>query len=317
MTTQIFFQEVAPVALAISATIQQSGKGRLFPEVLMSQFANETGWHAEGVWQGNPGWKGRYNLAGISPNGQIADYTNYTEFEQAYVSVITQSAYGFPAVLSSQNINTQFVALGRSDWALPYHYDLQGKGSRPGIDLLQIYNDYKAQISAALDAARSSEKPVPQPQPAQEPAPQKVAAKPEPNPQPVPAPVETKPALKLLAHVDGGMYAGALALRQFLAGDIVLDTGSAETVLTKPIADSLNLPNLGPATIRGIAGSSPAYYTEYDLTVGDKTYTKQPAIVDPSLNFQFSGLFGLKFFADNNLVVQVDPKSGIDIYERV
>lgn len=159
-TPKAFFAAVASIALAIEEMTKttQNGMrtGGMFPETLMVQFAEETGFHEEGVWQGNEGWKGKYNLAGISPSGGIADYTSYKEFEDAYVSTIKQDAYGFPAVLLAPNPETQMLRLGRSEWAIPYHYDRQGKGGRPGIDLTSLYQDYSREIADALNSARAA-----------------------------------------------------------------------------------------------------------------------------------------------------------------
>lgn len=73
-TTQEFFNTVAPVALEIN---QLTG-GRMFPETLMVQFADETGFYAGGVWRGHDGWTGKFNLAGISPD-TVAGHSELSE----------------------------------------------------------------------------------------------------------------------------------------------------------------------------------------------------------------------------------------------
>lgn len=145
--SQLFFDSVAPVALAIAS------QTTMLPEVLIAQFADETGFHAEGVWQGKEGWSGKFNLAGISPNGKIADYASYAEFGAAYVKTISTKGYGYPVVLAQRNISAQCTALGKSSWA-GTRYDADKTGE-PGKDLIGIYNRYRVEIESALTKARA------------------------------------------------------------------------------------------------------------------------------------------------------------------
>lgn len=172
---QTFFNHFAPVALAICAMIDAE-KGTMFPETLMVQAADETGFHTQGCSQGQEGWKGKNNFSGISPTvdgtPELADYATTDDYVKAYVQVIEQNAFGYPLVLQSTNPELQMVRLGRSSWA-GSHYDA-AKTGRPGHDLVSIYHAYQTEIESALNDARAAEHSDPTPsEPAQsDPAPQ-------------------------------------------------------------------------------------------------------------------------------------------------
>lgn len=139
-----FFRTLAPVAIYIS---KKTGE-KLKPESILVQCADESGFDVRGCAQGHENWKGHYNMAGISPNGVIADYPNYQSFADAYVSTIMQNAFGFPQVLEAGTIELQLIRLGQSKWA-GSQYDRE-KSGRPGIDLLTIWRDYRGLIEDAL-----------------------------------------------------------------------------------------------------------------------------------------------------------------------
>jgi peptidoglycan hydrolase-like protein with peptidoglycan-binding domain len=141
---QSFFTAVLPIAVEVHVRTQ----GRMFPETLLVQFADETGFHIEGCSKGNPGWNGALNYAGISPRGTIADFQTKEAFIESYVGCITQNDYGFPAVLQSTNPILQMTRLGRSEWAgSQYDYNRTG---RPGIDLVNIYTAHHDIINALV-----------------------------------------------------------------------------------------------------------------------------------------------------------------------
>lgn len=119
----------------------------LFPAVVMVQAAVETYYNVHGVSQGRIGWNGTNNFAGISPGGQIANYRNGTDYAQAYVSVIRQNGFGYPAVLAAKTEVEQMVALGSSEWARS-HYSRNGEG--PGTELESVYGTDKALIEGVL-----------------------------------------------------------------------------------------------------------------------------------------------------------------------
>jgi hypothetical protein len=183
------------------------------PETLLCQFADETGWHPEGTWHGIEGWRGKNNLAGISPGGQIGDYDTLDDFANAYVHVIEQDAYGFPAVLAETDIVRQCIDLGRSQWA-GSKYDSDNTG-RPGVDLTTIYQNYSQMIEDALNEARAAQT---TPAPVQE-----EAAAPAPAPS---APAETpadpnkgiEDALNNALHALGECWAIDEAGRDFYHG---------------------------------------------------------------------------------------------------
>lgn len=89
--------------------------------------------------------------------------------------------------------------------------------------------------------------------------------------------------------------------------NMILDTGAFELTFNGQVASQLRLPNLGPVQIGGVGGTAQAYHSLCNLQIGGETYYNVPCIVDP--NFQSAGLFGLRFFVDNQLSLQLDPQS--------
>lgn len=86
--------------------------------------------------------------------------------------------------------------------------------------------------------------------------------------------------------------------------DMVMDTGAFELTFNGNVANALGLPNLGPIQIGGVGGTSSAYQSACNLNIGGQTYSNIPCIVDPS--FSLAGLFGLRFFVDNQLALALD-----------
>lgn len=89
--------------------------------------------------------------------------------------------------------------------------------------------------------------------------------------------------------------------------NMIMDTGAFELTFNGQLADALGLPNLGAIQIGGVGGTVQAYQSVCDLQIGDQLYQSVPCIVDP--NFSDSGLFGLRFFIDNQLALQLDPNN--------
>lgn len=85
---------------------------------------------------------------------------------------------------------------------------------------------------------------------------------------------------------------------------MVMDTGAFELTFNGQIANQLGLPNLGTIQIGGVGGNASAYQSVCNLVIGGRQYTNVPCIVDP--NFSEAGLFGLRFFVDNNLALALD-----------
>ena len=87
--------------------------------------------------------------------------------------------------------------------------------------------------------------------------------------------------------------------------DMILDTGAFELTFNGTVAKSLGLPNLGPLQIGGVGGAAQAYRSRCNVQIGNRTFHNVPCIVDPS--FTDTGLFGLRFFIDNHLKLELNP----------
>lgn len=86
--------------------------------------------------------------------------------------------------------------------------------------------------------------------------------------------------------------------------NMILDTGAFELTFNERVAKELGLPHLGTIQIGGVGGRAAAYRSRCILQLGGRTYPNVPCIVDPS--FQDAGLFGLRFFVDNQLSPLLD-----------
>ena len=84
-----------------------------------------------------------------------------------------------------------------------------------------------------------------------------------------------------------------------------LDTGDFEMLLTKEVADALNLPHDGPLQIAGVTGSSEAYQSHVTVVLENLEVQDIQCVVDPA----FTGvpLFGFRFFIDHHLALLVNP----------
>lgn len=111
-----------------------------------------------------------------------------------------------------------------------------------------------------------------------------------------------------LASVPGTIQNDAFYFTLSVNGNevqnLILDTGAFELTFNGDVANGLGLPNLGPIQIGGVGGSAQAYQSVCDLQIGTQSYTGVPCIVDPS--FTDPGLFGLRFFVDNQLSLALD-----------
>ncbi|MFD1678135.1 retropepsin-like aspartic protease [Alicyclobacillus fodiniaquatilis] len=87
--------------------------------------------------------------------------------------------------------------------------------------------------------------------------------------------------------------------------NMILDTGAFELTFNGTTAQNLGLPNLGAIQIGGVGGEVEAYQSVCTLNVGAHVFENVPCIVDP--DFSSTGLFGLRFFVDNQLLLVVDP----------
>ncbi|WEG11020.1 retropepsin-like aspartic protease [Pullulanibacillus sp. KACC 23026] len=87
--------------------------------------------------------------------------------------------------------------------------------------------------------------------------------------------------------------------------NMILDTGAFELTFNEQVASALRLPNLGAIQIGGVGGTVQAYQSVCTIQIGNETYSNVPCIVDPE--FQEPGLFGLRFFVDNQLSLELNP----------
>lgn len=86
-----------------------------------------------------------------------------------------------------------------------------------------------------------------------------------------------------------------------------LDTGSYEPLVTRQVAQLLNLPNLGSSAIQGIGGQDQAYNSQITLSIGGHEFQNIPCIVD---NYYYGpSLFGYSFFSDHGYGLLIAPKN--------
>jgi hypothetical protein len=283
---QAFIPSVAPVALAIHEL-----ETRLFPEALIAQFADETGWYDGGCNGGRPDLPGRNNLAGISPDGKIANYPDLEAFAKAYVATIQQDAYGYPAVLAAKNPDAQMLAFGRSEWSTG-HYTRNGV---EGGTLVAIYDENRTLIESAVAkamAAAAAEAP-PQAQGAGEAAPPAQDQAPAPAVPKFRGPIPT--GYVLAAVIPAGRLGGELAFELNAAGPggiyslpMYLDTGAAVGVEDEEAETRLKLPHGQASQVAGLDGQAEAVFaTELELQLGSRWYKLtaegDPAYTGPSL----------------------------------
>lgn len=86
--------------------------------------------------------------------------------------------------------------------------------------------------------------------------------------------------------------------------NMILDTGAFELTFSEAVAKKIGLPHLGSVQIQGVGGRAQAYRSVCNLTLGKKSFSRVPCIVDPGLGN--AGLFGLRFFVDNGLSLLLD-----------
>ena len=87
--------------------------------------------------------------------------------------------------------------------------------------------------------------------------------------------------------------------------NITLDTGAFELLLAGPDVVGLNLPNQGALQVQGVTGSSPAYYSQVDVTIAGQSFHGVNCVVDPE-SAAGGSLFGLRWFIDRQLGLLLD-----------
>lgn len=126
-----FWQSVAPLAVSVAARVPG-----LYPQTLLVQWGDETGYNAAG---GPPN-----NLAGISPGDRLAAYRSRASFARSYVVTIKSPLYA--AVRQAPDVVDQLYALGRSPWA-GGHYIARGS-TVPGSALVDIYQQNRGPLDS-------------------------------------------------------------------------------------------------------------------------------------------------------------------------
>lgn len=112
-----------------------------------------------------------------------------------------------------------------------------------------------------------------------------------------------------LAGTQTGSQTGSQSGTQAGTEDILfqLDTGAYEPLITKEVAQELNLPNLGSDAVQGVGGVNSAYDSQITLTIGGHTFNNIPCIVDDS--YMGPSLFGYSFFTDAGYDLLVSQKT--------
>ena len=88
------------------------------------------------------------------------------------------------------------------------------------------------------------------------------------------------------------------------SGDIILDTGDFELMISPAVAAQLGLPQDQSLTVDGVTGNEPAYFSACGVTLGAQAWQNVPCFVAAS---QVGMLFGLRFFLDNQIGFRFDP----------
>jgi hypothetical protein len=86
----------------------------------------------------------------------------------------------------------------------------------------------------------------------------------------------------------------------------VLDTKAYELTFNADVAQALDLPNLG--SVQSLEGlSADAYRSECTVSIGHRTFSKAPCVVEPTS--QSPARLGLNLFVDNHLALLLDTTS--------
>jgi predicted aspartyl protease len=112
---------------------------------------------------------------------------------------------------------------------------------------------------------------------------------------------------KLTGNIRNHAFFFTLNVNETKVPNIMLDTGAVELTFNGRVAKALRLPNLGSVRVSGIGGTTRAYRSRCNLKIGRNVYRHVPCIVVPE--FTSSGLFGLRFFIDNQLKLELNPKA--------
>lgn len=132
-----FWQSVAPLAVSVASQVPG-----LYPQTLLVQWGDETGYNAAG----DP----PNNLAGISPGGRLAAYRSRAAFGRAYIVTIKSPLYA--SVRSAPDVVDQLYALGRSPWAAG-HYASGGVDGQALVDIYQQNRGLMDSLAGSIPVA--------------------------------------------------------------------------------------------------------------------------------------------------------------------
>lgn len=113
-----------------------------------------------------------------------------------------------------------------------------------------------------------------------------------------------------IARIRGDVTADAfyfpLQVNRFIVPDMILDTGAYELTFSGQVAQALRLTRLGTQQIMGVGGATSAYRSQCDLYFDTRMYRNVPCVVDPDFPGAGAGLFGLRFFVDARLTIELN-----------
>lgn len=87
-----------------------------------------------------------------------------------------------------------------------------------------------------------------------------------------------------------------------------LDTGAQIPLINKQVANELHLPVIAKTTVEGVTGQDQAYDSQISFSIGGKTFTNVPCVVDP--NYTSTSLIGYDFFVKNGYDILLSQSQG-------
>lgn len=119
--------------------------------------------------------------------------------------------------------------------------------------------------------------------------------------------VRVKPVAVVHGQIRRDKFFFPCQVNQRRIGNVVLDTGAFDLILSDQIAKQLNLTRHQPLAVRGISGTATAWRSRCNLTVGGKYFRNVSCVIMKDL--PYSALFGLRFFIDKGYRLLLDPKN--------
>lgn len=93
-----------------------------------------------------------------------------------------------------------------------------------------------------------------------------------------------------------------------LISNVVLDTGASDFIISERMAAELKLPHDKSVFVRGVSGTTRAWTSRCNLTLGKHRISNVPCVIVRGLPYQ--ALFGLRFFVDHGYKLLLDPANG-------